>query len=179
MCRRASSLRLVWKSHPLTPQFRGRCWQWFTWTLRSPFLIFCIQNGQLTGSWSTSRRMPYSICSLKGVALQKGHSWSWATCRSHRNCLHWMQWTAFSTTSKHTGHSIVVNGKLGGTASTNKIAVLQYCNYMYEYSNTFFFSNLLMNHLTNEESYWSVQLNGRKFLYHSKGLDVISTLIKY
>ena len=30
---------------------------------------------------------------------------------------------------------------------------------------------------TNEESYWSVQSNGRKFLYHSKGLDVISLLV--
>ena len=33
--------------------------------------------------------------------------------------------------------------------------------------------------LTNEESNSAANINGRKFLYNSKGLDVISLLIKY
>ena len=33
--------------------------------------------------------------------------------------------------------------------------------------------------LTNEGSYLAANSNGRKFLYNSKGLDVINLLVKY
>ena len=36
-----------------------------------------------------------------------------------------------------------------------------------------------MRMLTNEGSYLAANSNGRKFLYNSKGLDVISLLVKY
>ena len=38
---------------------------------------------------------------------------------------------------------------------------------------------LAKQRVSNEESYLAANSNGRKFLYCSKGLDVISLLVKY